>query len=83
LGKNVNGVPVKVRAKDQIPKKVLSHGEFVPLKKITEDLKLEKILSDVLPGKEVLPILTLAMNYATHPRALTHIQSWYEGMVMS
>jgi transposase len=83
LGKNVNGVPVKVRAKDQIPKKVLSHGEFVPIKKITEDLKLEKILSDVLPGKEVWPILTLAMNYATHPRALTHIQSWYEGTVMS
>ncbi len=44
LGKNVNGVPVKVRAKDQIPEKVLSHGEFVPLKKIAEDLELEKSL---------------------------------------
>ena len=77
LGKNVNGVPVKVRSQDQVPKKVLSHGEFVPLKKIAEDLELEKILSGVLPGKEVWPILTLAMNYATRPRALTHIQSWY------
>ncbi len=38
LGKNVNGVPVKVRSQDQVPKKVLSHGEFVPLKKIAEDL---------------------------------------------
>ena len=26
LGKNVNGVPVKVRSQEQIPKKVLSHG---------------------------------------------------------
>jgi transposase len=83
LGKNVNGVPVKVRAKDQIPRKVLSHGEFVPLKKITEDLKLERILSGVLLDKEVGPVLTLAMNYATRPRALTHIQSWYEGTVIS
>jgi hypothetical protein len=83
LGKNVNGVPVKVRSQNQIPKKVLSHGEFVPLKKITEDLELEKLLSGVLPGKEVWPILTLAMNYATHPRALTHIQSWYEGTAIS
>ena len=83
LGKNVNGVPVKVRSQDQIPKKVLSHGEFVPLKKIVEELKLEKVLSDVLPSKEVWPVLTLAMNYATRPRSLTHIQSWYEGTVIS
>jgi transposase len=83
LGKNVNGIPVKVRSRDQIPKKVLSHGEFVPLKKITEDLELERLLSGVLPGKDVWPVLTLAMNYAARPRALTHIQSWYEGTVIS
>ena len=73
----------KFAPQDQIPKKVLSHGEFVPLKKIAEDLKLERILSGVLPDKEVWPILTLAMNYASRPRALTHIQSWYEGTVIS
>jgi transposase len=83
LGKNVNGVPVKMRSKDQIPKKVLSHGEFVPLKKIAEDLDLEKILSEVLPSNEVWPVLTLAMNYAVRPKALTHIQSWYEGTILS
>ena len=33
LGKNVNGVPIKVRSQDQIPKKVLSHCEFMPLLK--------------------------------------------------
>lgn len=54
----------------------------MPLKKITEELELEKILSDVLPSKEVWPALTLAMNYATRPRALTHIQSWYEGIAL-
>ena len=83
LGKNVNGVPVRVRSQEKMPKKVLSHGEFVPLKKIIEDLDLKKVLSDVLPAKEVWPALTLAMNYAIRPRALTHIQSWYEGIALS
>ena len=59
LGKNINGVPVKVRSKDQAPKTVLSHGEFVPLLKISGDLGLEQVLSDVLPSKEVWPVLTL------------------------
>ncbi|MCX8207983.1 MAG: IS1634 family transposase [Methanothrix sp.] len=83
LGKNVNGVPVKVRSQGQIPKKVLSYGEFLPLKKIAEDLKLEESLSGVVPDNDIWPILTLAMNYVTRPLALTHIQSWYEGTVLS
>ena len=62
LGKNINGVPVKVRSCEKITKKALSHGEFIPLKKIAEDLMLEKLLSDVLPDKEVRPTLALAMN---------------------
>jgi transposase len=83
LGKNVNGVPIKVRSQGNLPKKVLSHGEFVPLKKISEDIRLEEILSNVLPSKEIWPVLTLAMNFALRPRALTHIQSWYEGTILS
>lgn len=83
LGKNVNGVPVKVRSTDQIPKKVLSHGEFIPLLRIADDLELDKTLLSILPSKDVWPVLTLAMNYVTHPKALTHIQSWYEGTVLS
>lgn len=82
LGKNVEGVPIRVRSQEKVPKKVLSHGEFVPLKKIIEDLELEKTLSDVLPAREVWPVLTLAMNYAIRPRGLTHIQSWYEGIAL-
>jgi len=83
LGKNVNGVPVKVRSTDQTPKKVLSHGEFIPLLNITNDLGLDKTISSVLPIKDVWPVLTLAMNYVTRPKALTHIRSWYEGTVLS
>ncbi len=83
LGKNLNGVPVKVRSKDQIPKKVLSHGEFIPFRKIVEDLNLEHILSEALPANEIWPVLSLAMNYVVRPRALTHIQSWYEGTILT
>jgi transposase len=82
LGKNLNGVPIKVRSKDQIPKKVLSHGEFIPFRKIVEDLNLEHILSETLPANEIWPVLSLAMNYVVRPRALTHIQSWYEGTIL-
>lgn len=83
LGKNLNGVPVKVRSKDQIPKKVLSSGEFLPLRKIAQDLHLEQILSETLPENEIWPVLILAMNYVVRPRALTHIQSWYEGTILA
>ena len=83
LGKNLNGVPVKVRSKDQFPKKVLSHGEFIPLQKIADDLNLEHILSEILPANEVWPVLSLAMNYVIRPRALNHIQSWYEGTILT
>ena len=44
LGKNFEVVPIRVRSQEKVPKKVLSHGEFVPLKKIIEDLELEKTL---------------------------------------
>ena len=83
LGKNLNGVPVKVRFKDQVPKKVLSHGEFVPLIKISKDLNLEQILLETLPANEVWPVLSLAMNYVIRPRALNHIQSWHEGTILA
>jgi transposase len=83
LGKNFNGVPVKVRSIDQTPKKALSDGEFIPLLNIISDLDLEKTLSSVLPNKDVWPVLIMAMNYVTRPKALTHIQSWYEGTILS
>ena len=83
LGKNLNGFPVKVRSKDQVPRKVLSYGEFVPLQKISNDLDLDGILSEKLPAKEVWSVLSLAMNYVIRPQALNHIQSWYEGTILA
>ena len=83
LGKNLNGVPIKVRSQDLFPKNILSHGEFIPLQKITDCLNLEQILSEILPAKEIWPVLSMAMNYVIRPRSLNHIQSWYEGTILA
>jgi transposase len=83
LGKNLNGAPIRVRSKDQVPRKVLSHGEFIPLRKIADCLNLEQILSEILPTNEIWPVLSMAMNYVIRPRSLTHIQSWYEGTILA
>jgi len=83
LGKNLNGVPIKVHSKDLFPKNVLSHGEFIPLRKIIDCLNLEQILSEILPANEIWPVLSMAMNYVIRPRSLTHIQSWYEGTILA
>lgn len=83
LGKNLNGVPIKVRSKDLFPKNVLSHGEFIPLRKITDCLNIEQILSEILPANEIWPVLSMAMNYVIRPRSLNHIQSWYEGTILA
>lgn len=87
LGKNVNGNPIKVRSQTgpliSTPKKVLSHGEYLPLLKIIDDLKLEDVLLKLLPEQHVWTALTIAMNYLIKPIASSHIKCWYEGTILS
>jgi transposase len=82
LGKNFDGVPVKVRSQGQPPKNVLSYGEFLPLLKIINDLKLDSILSEIFPEQQSWSLLTVAMNRVIRQHALRHVQSWYEGTVL-
>lgn len=87
LGKNVNGTPIKIRSQTtpliSTPKKVLSHGEYLPLLKIINDLDLESILQKTLPLQHVWTALTIAMNYLIKPLSSSHIKSWYEGTLLS
>jgi len=87
LGKNVSGKPLKIRSQTapliSTPKKVLSYGEYLPLLKIIDNLQLEQLLSLVLPKEHVWTVLTIAMNYILKPLASSHIQSWYEGTILS
>jgi transposase len=83
LGKNINGVPVKVRSQCQPPKRVLSYGEFIPLTNIVNQLQLDTLLKRLFPDTQTWSLLTMAMSQVIRPRALVHIQSWYEGTVLS
>lgn len=83
LGKFVDGVAQKVHSKPIASKRILSGGEFKPLLKITEDLKIDASLQEILDEKQVWILLTLAMNYVVRPRSLCHIESWYEGTILS
>ncbi len=56
LGKNVNGVPVRVRSQEKIPKKVLSHGEFMPSRRSQRTLIWKRFfLMSCPPRKSGLP----------------------------
>lgn len=83
LGKNVNGVPVKVRSQGIPPKKVLNYGEFLPLSKIISDLELEIVLSKVVSPERARVLLALAMDKLLHPHSLRYIQNWYEGTYLA
>jgi transposase len=83
LGKNVNGVPVKVRSQQQPPKRVLSYGEFLPLQHITHELQLDFHLDKLFSPAQTWSLLTMAMSQVIRPRALNHINSWYEGTILS
>lgn len=83
LGKNVNGVAVRVRSQQLLPKRVLSYGEFLPLKQIIQDLQLEPYLAKLFTPTQTWSLLTMAMSQVIRPRALSHIKSWYEGTVLS
>ena len=83
LGKNVNGVPVKVRSQYHPPKRVLSYGEFLPLLHIARELELERHLTKFFSSVQTWSLLTMAMSQVIRPRALSHINSWYEGTILS
>jgi len=62
---------------------VLSYGEFLPLTHIVTELQLDTHLSQLFPESQTWSLLAMAMSQVIRPRALTHIQSWYEGTVLS
>lgn len=81
LGKNVDGKPVRIRSR--LPTRTYSYGEFIPLLHIIREFRIEEILSQYIPEKDVRAILTLAQNRVVRPVALYHLASWYEGTILS
>lgn len=82
LGKNVDGVPVRVREKAKSPEKVYSYGEFIPYIQAVKNLHIQEILGAHLTDHEVRLFLALLFAGIHHPKALHSPASWYEGTVL-
>ena len=98
VGKNINGKPVRVRdalnSSDEIssdetslpsskPINAYNYGEFLPLQKIVDELKIEEYLGDLFNEKDRNMILALALNRVIRPIAMHNIKAWYENSTLS
>jgi len=87
LGKNVDGMPVKVRSepeklkqnKELKPPKSFHYGNILPLTHIINDLNIENILSESLGEKEVQMLISLSINRILRPTAMRNLNIWFEG----
>ena len=85
LGKNVNGVPVKVRTEgipgpsiSAVPKEAYTYGNLIPLQKIIQDLHIDEYLAQLASASEKETILALAINRILHPVSMHLVSTWYE-----
>jgi transposase len=93
VGRNVNGKPVRVRdtlnSNEEIsspsikPLKAYNYGEFLPLQKITDELRIGEYLGDLFNEKDRNMILAMALNRITRPTAMYNLKTWYENSVLS
>jgi transposase len=83
LGKNINGIPLKVHSQGVPPKSVLGYGEFIPFKKIIADLKLDDILTNITNIDRARTLLVLAMDRSISAHPLRYVANWYEGTCLS
>jgi transposase len=84
LGKNVNGVPLKVRTEvsetesHSAPRAAHTYGHLLPLQEIIQDLHLDDYLKGTATEQDAQTILALALNRIVRPMAMHSIQTWYE-----
>jgi len=84
LGKNVNGVPMKVRTelseagRHSAPRTAHTYGHLIPLQAIIQELHLDEYLKGTVTEPDKQAILALALNRVVRPMAMHNIQMWYE-----
>jgi len=93
IGRNVNGKPVRVRdalnSSDAIsspsskPINSYNYGEFLPLQKIIDELKIGEYLGDLFNEKDRNMILAMALNRVIRPMAMYNLKTWYENSALS
>jgi hypothetical protein len=97
VGRNVNGKPVRLRdalnSSDEIssdetslpsskPINAYNYGEFLPLQKITDELKIGEYLGDLFNEKD-RNMIVVALNRVIRPTAMYNLKKWYENSTLS
>jgi transposase len=83
IGKYTGDLDNAKPVRNNIPKKSLSYGEFIPLFSIIKNLKLDTILTEIVENKDAESILTIAMNRIINPLPFNAINCWSEGTILS
>ena len=98
VGRNINGKPVRVRdalnssaeispdetsSPSSKPINAYNYGEFLPLQKIVDELKIEEYLGDLFNEKDRNMILAMALNRVIRPTAMYNLKAWYENSALS
>ena len=65
------------------PINAYNYGEFLPLQKIVDELKIEEYLGDLFNEKDRNMILAMVLNRVIRPTAMYNIKSWYENSTLS
>ena len=81
--KDISPISPSVSSPISKPSKAYNYGEFVPLKKITDELKIEDNLGDLFNEKDRNMIISMALNRVIRPTAMHNLKAWYEGSVLS
>ena len=94
----MNGKPVRVRdalnssgesSSNEIlppsskPINAYNYGEFLPLQKITDELKIGEYLGDLFNEKDRNMILSMSFNRVVRPTAMYNLKTWYENSALS
>ncbi len=80
LGKNVDGMPKKVRSK--LPRTVYNYGELLPFLDIIRELGLERHL-DMMGDSDRNMLFAVAVNRVCRPLAMHNLHYWYESSYLS
>lgn len=84
LGKNVHGVPVKVRTELEekgflsAPKAAYTYGNLIPLQAIINELHLDEHLHPFMKNADIDVIFVLALSRIARPMAMHLVRAWYE-----
>jgi transposase len=97
VGRNVKGKPVRVRdalnssdenSSEDIslpsskPINAYNCGEFLPLHKIIDELKIEEYLGDLFNEKDRNMIIAMALNRVIRPTPMYNLKTWYENSAL-